>query len=58
LFNHSDQPNVGYKLIDYDGRRVMAFYTLTNIDRDAQLYIDYNADVAVDVSQYKTNLVG
>lgn len=58
LFNHSSAPNVGYKLMDFDGRRVMAFYLLRDVSQNEQLYIDYNADVAVDTGAYKINLVG
>lgn len=58
LFNHSDKPNVGYKLMKWGGigRLVMAFYVLENVRKGDQLFIDYNADVAVDTSKYKVNL--
>lgn len=52
IFNHSDTPNVGYKLIDFDGRKVMAFYTLRDVVPHEQLFIDYNADVVVSVQDY------
>ena len=52
LFNHSDEANIGYKLIDFDGRRVMAFYTLADISRDAQLFTNYAQDVQVEVTEY------
>jgi SET domain-containing protein len=57
MFNHSDTPNIGYKLIDYDGRKVMMFYTLTPIKQYAQLFIDYNADTKVKVQDYTVNLI-
>lgn len=52
LFNHSDEANIGYKLIDYDGRKVMAFYTLKDIPRDAQLCTNYSQDIDVRVQDY------
>ncbi len=52
LFNHSDEANIGYKLMDYDGRQVMVFYTLAPISRDAQLFTNYAQDVVVDVAEY------
>lgn len=58
IFNHSDNPNIGYQLKDWDGRKRLFFYTLREIKRDEQLFIDYNADVLVDTTQHKVNLVG
>jgi len=58
IFNHSEVPNIGYKLMDFDGRKVMAFYTLSQIEKDEQLFIDYAADVKVDAGQYTKNLIG
>lgn len=54
LFNHSDTPNVGYRLepIVKDGRMLMVFWALKNINPDEQLFIDYNADVDVNVDEY------
>ncbi len=57
MFNHSDTPNIGYKLINYDGRKVMMFYTLTPIKQYDQLFIDYNADTKVKVEDYTVNLI-
>jgi len=58
LFNHSDSPNVGYKLIDWGnaGRLVMAFYTLVDVEKGEQFFIDYCADTKVDLFNYKVNL--
>lgn len=53
IFNHSDTANVGYKLIDFEGRKLMAFYTLRDVAAHEQLFIDYNADVQVCVAQYE-----
>lgn len=58
IFNHGANPNIGYKIIDFDGRRVMAFFTLTYINRDTQLFIDYSADIEIDVLKYNVNLIG
>ena len=60
LFNHSDDPNVGYKLMDWagNGRKVMVFYTLRHITSGEELFIDYGADADVDVKSYTVNLVG
>ena len=63
IFNHSDQPNVGYKLhslSDKEGsRKVMYFYALKDIDEGEQLMIDYTQDVKDTIpEEYKTNLIG
>lgn len=52
VFNHSDTPNVAYRLIDHDGRKVMQFYTTKTIRADDQLFIDYQADIKVETKQY------
>lgn len=58
IFNHNDSPNVGYKLGDFDGRKVMYFYTVKDVKADEQLFIDYGADVVVKTNEYKVNLIG
>lgn len=50
MFNHSNTPNVLYKLADLDGRKVMVFATVRPIMAGEQLFIDYNADVSTKVS--------
>ena len=52
LFNHSDEANIGFQLVDYDGRKVMMFYTLADIPRDAQMCTNYNQDVQVNINEY------
>lgn len=52
IFNHSNEPNVAYRLIEYDGRKVMQFYALKSVQADEQLLIDYTADVKVDATKY------
>jgi hypothetical protein len=58
IFNHDDSPNIGYRLIDSDGRKVMMFYTLKEIKQGDQLFIDYSADTKVTATDYKVNLIG
>ena len=57
IFNHDSSPNVGYKLAEIDGRKVMQFYALTDIEPYSQLFIDYSADTKVDTTAYRVNLV-
>lgn len=59
IFNHSDQPNMGYKLLDWGdtGRQVMAFYILRDIPAGEQLFIDYSSDIKVNASAYTVNLI-
>ena len=52
IFNHSDDANVEYRLEDYEGRKVMAFYAKRDISPGEQLFIDYSADTDVDVKSY------
>lgn len=60
LYNHSDNPNVKYELINLNGRKQMYFTALRDIKPDEQLFIDYNADVTnkvnVGVDNYTNNL--
>lgn len=61
IFNHSNNPNVGYKLVDgegvFEGRKLMQFFTLKEIQKDEQLLIDYSADVKVETNKYTVNLI-
>lgn len=56
LFNHSDLPNVNYELKNFEQnghiRRVMTFTALRDIEAGEQLFIDYSADVKIDLNQY------
>lgn len=45
IFNHSDDANTLYGLIDFDGRKLMRFQASKDIKKGEQLFIDYNADV-------------
>ena len=58
LYNHSRDPNVGYKLCEHDDRKVMTFFTLKEVKTGEQLFIDYTADEKVDTEKYTVNLVG
>ncbi len=52
LFNHSNEPNVRYRLIEYDGRMIMEFSAIDQMEVNEQLLIDYGADVEVDIGSY------
>jgi len=60
IFNHDDASNVSYELVMLEGRHMMVFKATKEISKDAQLFINYNADAAVNVSSYikNTSLVG
>jgi hypothetical protein len=45
IFNHSDDANTLYGLIDWNGRKLMRFQAARDIKKGEQLFIDYNADV-------------
>lgn len=61
MFNHDDKANVRYYLQSINGRFMMVFRTTRDVKKDAQLFIDYNADVKDSVivgqDKYTTNLV-
>lgn len=52
IFNHSDTPNVSYSIVDFEGRKVMQFVSLSQIEPGAQLFINYENDSKVNVSNY------
>jgi SET domain-containing protein len=52
IFNHSDRANVAYRLSDVGDRKLMLFVALSHIEEGDQLFIDYGADVKVDVNKY------
>lgn len=45
IFNHDDNANTLFGLIDWDGRKLMRFQAARDIKEGEQLFIDYNADV-------------
>jgi SET domain-containing protein len=53
IFNHSDSPNVSYRLVPHENRLVMEFRALRDIKPYEQLFIDYNADTRVNTNEYK-----
>jgi uncharacterized protein len=60
IFNHDDNANVLYGLIDWDGRKLMRFQAARDIKKGEQLFIDYRADEEslTDVlGSYTTNLI-
>lgn len=70
IFNHGPTNNsivveksdasVKYELINLNGRPVMLFTMIRDVEKDEQLFIDYNSDVkeSVDVlNKYTTNMV-
>lgn len=58
MFNHSDSPNVSFRLETWIDRKVMVFQAVSDIDTNCQLFIDYNSDIKVDLSKYTVNLQG
>ena len=60
IFNHDDNANVLYGLIDWNGRKLMRFQASRDINKGEQLFIDYRADVDnVDnvLESYTVNLI-
>ena len=58
IFNHDDDANTFYGLIDFNGRKLMRFQASRDIKRGEQLFIDYRADVKkVDIEGYTINLI-
>lgn len=55
IFNHDDNANVLYGLIDFDGRKLMRFQAARDIKAGEQLFIDYRADTTVNVEGYLNN---
>lgn len=45
IFNHDDNANVLYGLIDWNGRKLMRFQAARDIKKGEQLFIDYSADM-------------
>lgn len=52
IFNHDDLPNVSYRLVDFNGRKVMQFKAISSIEQNSQLFIDYNDDIKVNINSY------
>lgn len=60
IFNHSDEANVNYDLVQYGDRVKMVFVSNRDIKAGDQLFIDYGRDTdKVKTEQYvNKNLVG
>lgn len=56
LYNHSDNPNVSYRLLHINGRSQMVFKAIKNIQKNDQLFIDYNEDGPTN-AEYCVNLI-
>lgn len=58
IFNHDDNANTLYGLIDWNGRKLMRFQASRDIKKGEQLFIDYNADVEkAEIEGYTVNLI-
>jgi SET domain-containing protein len=58
IFNHDDDANTLYGLIDWNGRKLMRFQASRDIKQGEQLFIDYNADVdKAEIEGYTVNLI-
>lgn len=55
IFNHSDDANTLYGLIDWDTRKLMRFQAARDIKKGEQLFINYAADSLVNVEDYLNN---
>lgn len=60
LFNHSDNANVNYELIEQDSRLKMIFTANKQIKFGEQLFINYESDADVDATKYvkQKSLIG
>lgn len=55
IFNHDDNANTLYGLIDWNGRKLMRFQASRDINKGEQLFINYGADTQVNVENYLNN---
>jgi SET domain-containing protein len=55
IFNHDNDANTLYGLIDWDGRKLMRFQAARDIKKGEQLFINYGADTQVNVENYLSN---
>jgi SET domain-containing protein len=55
IFNHDDDANTLYGLIDWNGRKLMRFQASRDIKKGEQLFINYAADSLVNVENYLNN---
>ena len=61
IFNHSDDANASYELINLNNRPMMVFRTTKDIKANEQIFINYNDDVLYKrddvLGVYKTNMM-
>lgn len=58
LFNHSDDANVSYEILNLNGRNMMLFKALKDIEPEEQLFTNYTQDTnGILQQEYKTNLL-
>lgn len=55
IFNHDDNANVSYSLVDYDGRKVMQFKCIKPVQVGEQFFTNYNEDTQVETKNYFEN---
>ena len=55
IFNHDDDANTLYGLIDWNGRKLMRFQAARDIKKGEQLFINYAADSLINVEDYLNN---
>ena len=52
IFNHDDNANVVYNLVQYGDRVKMVFKTIRDVPAGEQLFINYTQDTQVDATEY------
>jgi hypothetical protein len=60
IFNHDDNANVEYSLVNWDNRKLMQFKAVKDIKRGEQLFINYSADESSlenVLNNYTVNLI-
>jgi len=60
IFNHDDNANVLYGLVEWDKRKLMRFQASRDIKKGEQLFIDYRQDeesLSDVLGSYTTNLI-
>jgi SET domain-containing protein len=59
IYNHSDDANTSFDLINLNGRTMMLFKALKDINAGEQLFTNYNQDVTgiTEKNEYSVNLL-
>jgi SET domain-containing protein len=55
IFNHDENSNVNYELIDFENRKIMVFKASKFIRFGKQLFINYTQDISVNADRYISN---